>query len=82
MPIFGMSERTKKNISTCVGVPFERIVSLSLDEEIGLASQKYGGKIVFSKRRSSGHVGRGNPLLARKIIRTIQDVEKKIAKVR
>lgn len=82
MPIFEMSERTKKNISACVGVPFERIVRLSLDEEIGLASQKHGGKIVFSKKRSSRRVGRGNPLLARKKISTIQDVEEKIAKVR
>lgn len=82
MPIFGMSERTKKNISTCVGVPFERIVCLSLDEEIGVASQKYGEKIVFSKKRSRSRVGRGNPLLARKRIRTIQDVEKKIARVK
>ncbi len=82
MPILGMSERTKKNISTCVGVPFERIVCLSLDDEIELASQKHGGKIVFSKKRNSSRVGRGNPLLARKKIRTIQDVEKKIARVR
>jgi len=82
MSIFKMSERTKKNLSTCVGVPFEHIISLSLEDEIGLASKKYGKKIAFSKKRNSGFVGRGNPLLARKKIRTIQDVEKKIARVR
>lgn len=82
MSIFEMSERTKKNISTCVRVPFERIVCLSLDEEIKLASQNHSGKIIFSRECSNNRIGRGNPLLARKKIRTIQDVDKKIAKVR
>lgn len=82
MSIFGLSKRTKDNLSTCVGMPFECIVDLSLDEEIGLASRKYGGKIVFSKKRSIWRVGRGNPLLARKKIRTMKDIEKKIVKVR
>lgn len=82
MAIFGLSKRTKKNISSSVGASFEQIVALSLDEEIRLASRKHGGRIVFSKKRNSNRVGRGNPLLARKKIRTIQDVEKKIAKVK
>jgi hypothetical protein len=82
MSRFRLSERIKKNISSSVGAPFERIVTLSLDEEICLASQKHGGKIVFSKKRNGNRVGRGNPLLARKKVRTIQDIEKKIAKVK
>lgn len=82
MTRFRLSERTKKNISSSVAAPFERIVTLSLDEEICLVSQKHGEKIVFSKKRNGSRVGRGNPLLARKKIRTIQDIEKKIAKVK
>lgn len=79
---YELSQRTKDNLSACVGTPFERITDLSLDEEIVLASKKRGSEIVFSKKRRSGRVGRGNPLLARKKIRTLKDVEKKIAKVR
>lgn len=82
MSIHGLSKRTKDNLSACVGTPFERIVGLSLDEEISLASQKHGSGIVFSKKRSSMRVGRGNPLLARKKIKTIKAVDKKIKKVK
>lgn len=82
MPIFEMSERTKKNLSACVGVPFERIVELSPEEEIHLAAQKHGGKIVFSKTRSRNRINGGNPLLAGKKIKTMQDVDKNISKVK
>lgn len=82
MSIYELSQRTKDNLSVCVGAPFERITDLSLDEEIVLASEKHGSEIVFSKKRHSRRVGRGNPLLARKKVKTLKEVEKKIAKVR
>lgn len=82
MSIFGLSKRTKDNLSACVGVPFGNIVDLSLEEEISIATRKYGSEIVFSKKHNSRRVGRGNPLLARKKIRTLKYIEKKIAKVR
>jgi len=44
-----LSERTKKNFAACVDVSFERIVGLSLEEEVRLISQKHGGQIVFQK---------------------------------
>ncbi len=82
MSMYELSERTKANLSACVGVPFDRIVKLSLDEEVELAAKKYGRKIVFSKKRHSGRIGRGNPLLARMKVKTLQDVERKILKVK
>lgn len=82
MSIFKLNERTKKNISACVGVPFEELMDLSLDEEVALAEKMRGGeKIVFSKESRRGRVGRGSPLLVKKKIRTMDDVDEKIGKI-
>lgn len=82
MSIFKLNERTKRNISACVGVPFEELMDLSLDEEVALAEKMRGGeKIVFSRERRGDRVGRGSPLLVKKKIRTMDDVNKKIDKI-
>lgn len=83
MTVFELSERTKRNISNCVGVPFEQIIGLTPEEEVQAASRKRGGgEIVFSRKRRRGRMGRGSPLLARKKIRLISEVDKKIARVK
>lgn len=82
MSVFKLDEKTKENISACVGVPFEKLAGLSLEEELDLASRRRGGeKIVFSRERRGDRVGRGSPLLVKKKIRTMDDVDKKIGKI-
>lgn len=50
---------------------------MSTEEEREWIEEKAGKKICFSKKRKYGVVGRGNPLLARRKIRTIDDVDRK-----
>lgn len=75
-------ECTKKNLAACVGIPFECILELSPEDEMKLVSQKRGKPLVFSKERGRMSLGGGNPLLARKRIRTMQDIDRKIARIR
>lgn len=69
-----LSELTKKNISSCIGKPFGEIVTIEPDDEKNVIYRK----VCFSKKRDIRKTGRGNPLLARKKIRTLEDVELKI----
>lgn len=81
MAIFELSERTKKSISNCVGKPFDEICNLSLEEEIAAASKVCGHQIGFSRKPDDRRVGRGNPYLAKRKFRTLEEVEKKIARI-
>ncbi len=82
MAIYELSERTKKSISNCVGMSFDKICNLSLEEEIEVASKKCGHKIGFSRKQDNQRVGRGSPYLAKRKFRTLEEVEKKIAGIR
>lgn len=82
MSVYMFSDRTKKSIADCVGLTFDKICNLSLEEEIAIASKKYGRKIVFSQKRDSRHFGRGNPLLSSRKFRTLEEVEKRIARIK
>ena len=74
-----MSNKTKKNIERVVGLPFSQIQQLDLSEEKKWLQKKcqFNG---FTKRVRYAIIGRGNPLLARKKIRTIEDLNKKSKK--
>lgn len=77
-----LSDRTRKSIADCIGMPFDKICGLSLEEEIAIASDRCKRKITFSRKHDSLRVGRGSPFLARRRFRTLDEVEKKIAGIR
>lgn len=73
MKIFKLAPLTRKNIEKTVHVPFDEIV---------LSGEKIVNKDVkFSKKRDLRKVGRGNPLLSRRKIRTMEDVLKKLERI-
>ena len=43
--------------------------------QVAMATRKENAKPVFSKKRDSRKVGRGNPLLSRRRFRTIEEVD-------
>lgn len=45
-----ISERTKKNIEKNIGLSFEEIVNLDLDDEIEYVEKKTGKKLSFSAK--------------------------------
>ena len=73
-----LSEMTCMNISKSVGRPYDAIIELSPEEEKKLI----GGNVKFSKKRNSRKIGRGNPLLARRRFRTLEEVEKRLEEIK
>ena len=73
-----LSEMTCMNISKSVGRPYDTIVELSPEEEKKLI----GGNVKFSKKRNTRKIGRGNPLLARRRFRTLEEVEKRLKDIK
>lgn len=82
MSLIRLSEETKRNVAFCTKVKFEEIVNLSPDSELELISRNFDKRVVFSKKRNFKKIGRGNPLLSRKKIRTLDYVENKLARIK
>ena len=75
--MYRISNTTKKNLEHSLGMSLAAFSSMTAEEEKEWANKKNGKKVVFSKRKRHGIIGRGNPLLARRKIRTIEDLSKK-----
>ena len=73
-----LSNRTKKALEKSIGLSFEEIVNLDFDEEVKHVETKTGKPLRFSKKYDSRKLSWCNPLLSRKRIRTMEDVNKKI----
>lgn len=71
MKVLELSNATKKNISLCIGEPFE---------DISLSSSVFGA-INCGEKIDTRKIGRGNPLLARKKNRTMSEVDEKLERI-
>ena len=54
---------------------------MDFDEEIFYVERKTGKAVKYSKNRDDRMVGRGNPLIVRRRIATMEDVDKKLKKL-
>lgn len=79
--MYRMSEKTKKNIEKTLGMSIEEFSDLSADDEKKWIENKTGHALFFSKKKKAWRVGRGNPLLARRKIRTASDLEARSRKI-
>ena len=68
------------NIERVVGMSIEKLVTMDTKEERSWIEKRNNSKLSFSKRQRYGIIGRGNPLLSRRKIRTAEDLEKKSKK--
>ena len=75
-----ISSTTQSNIERTIGLTLDKLNEMTFDQQQEWVEQKTNRKILFSKEKKRGIVGRGNPLLARKKIRTIEDIDKKSKK--
>lgn len=71
--MFELSQETKNNISACLGIPFEEIYNWDYESD-----HSKGKEVKFSKSRDRRRPVRGNPLLSRGRIRTMEDVDKRL----
>ena len=76
-----LSDKTKQLLEKTIGKSISELNNMSFDDEIAYVTQKYGRSPVFSKKADSRMVSRGNPLLARKRICTMDDVDEKIMRL-
>jgi len=75
--MYAISNTTKKNLERSFGMSLAAFSSMTAAEENQWANNKNGKKVVFSKSKRHWMIGRGNPLLARRKIRTIEDLSRK-----
>ena len=76
--MYRISGMAQTNIKRILGASIAQIKEMSYEEQEKLTHGKVkGAKITFSKKKRKGRIGRGNPLLARRKIRTKEDLEKK-----
>jgi len=61
-----------------IGLTLSQIYEMNVADEIAFVKAKTGKNIIFSKRTDSRKIGRGNPLLARGKITTIEEINAKI----
>jgi hypothetical protein len=73
-----IGEEAKRILEKSIGLPLNQVSDLSINEEIALVKAKTGGKLQFTKNHDPRKIGRGNPLLARNKITTIEEINTKI----
>ena len=74
--MYMLKSETQKNIEACVAVPFSTIIAMDSSDEHRKIEPK------FPMKRDLRKIGRGNPMLARRRIRTMEDVDKGLAAIR
>ena len=75
--VYTISEKTRANIERVVGIAVNKLCNMNAEEERSWIENKKKERLSFSKRRRYGIIGRGNPLIARRKIRTAEDLEQK-----
>ena len=76
--VYRMSNQTKENIKYITGLTTFDINKMDVLFEDEWVKQQTGRSLMFSNKIRHGIIGRGNPLLSRKKIRTMDYIDKKI----
>jgi len=75
-----ISEETKKIFEKNLGLPYERLCGLDIQDEIAFVKEKTGGTLKFI--HDSRKIVRGNPLLARGKFTTMDEINTKLDALR
>ena len=71
-----VGEKAKKVLENSLGLPYEQLCELDINEEITFVRAKTGQSLEFI--HDPRRVGRGNPLLAKGKITTMNEINNKI----
>lgn len=77
-----LNEKTRQLLEKTIGKSISELKVMTFDEEVAYATKKYGRAPVFSKKVDKRMIGRGNPLIARKRICTMDDIDKRIMELK
>lgn len=78
MKVLTIGSETQRNISKVVGADLKDILTCDPIDEAAFIHKT----LRFSKKRDLRRIGRGNPLLSRRKIRTIADVDKRLSNIK
>ena len=79
--MYEISKQARDNIKRIVGIDVNTIKKMSFDEQENWVKNRCSAKnITFSRKKRKSIIGRGNPLLARRKFRTMEDLDKKSKK--
>ena len=73
-----LKEETKRNIERTVGLPFEKIQTLTTEEEIAYIENRTGKKLQFPNSIDWRFVTTGEPLITMGRCRTIEEIDRQI----
>lgn len=79
--MYELKEETKRNIERVVGLPFETIKTLTVEEKIAHVEARTGKKLKFQATVDGRLVSSGEPLIAMGRFRTMEDVDRKLDKI-
>jgi hypothetical protein len=79
--MYSLKETTKRNKEKCTGLPYTELVKLDHDEQAALVRQVRGGEVVFPEKRDPRKTSCGNPLLALRRFRTMEEVDKRLLEI-
>lgn len=74
--MYTLSEKTRKLLEQQTKTSYAKLTEMTLDEELTYVKGITGKKVVFSKKRKENVFGRGSPLISRRLLRTMDDVDK------
>lgn len=74
--MYELSPETKQAISKTVGLPWDTLVNMTIDEEIAYIENKNGKNLGFAMRPYPNRRSTGNPLIDRYRFFTKEDEEK------
>lgn len=77
-----LKAQTKASLESIIGKSLKEISDMDFDDEIRFVEKKTKKPLLFSKKIDTRMSGRGNPLITRKRIFTMQDVEKKLSELK
>ncbi|MCD8049391.1 MAG: hypothetical protein LUG52_07300 [Clostridia bacterium] len=75
--MYKMSDEVRAALEKSIGIDLGTLNKMSIDEQKQWVENKTGKKLVFRKDRKKYIIGRGNPLLSRRKIRTMEDVDRR-----
>ena len=77
-----LNQRTRDTLERIIGKSADDLKKMDLIEEKSFVEEKTGKKLIFSKKMDSRMTGRGNPLIIRRRISTMSDIDQMIARMK
>ena len=77
-----LNQRTRDTLERIIGKSADDLKKMDLIEEKSCVEEKTGKNLIFSKKMDSRMTGRGNPLIIRRRISTMSDIDQMIARMK